>query len=204
MQKFDKNPKIKPTDKEAAVNDDDCDLDCLLELLESDEEEDNTKKEDAKDEGNNSDLDNLLDLMNDDENKSDKADEPSQRKKVLIKKDSKKSPAAKAKATETTNKVATPKTKSSITITKVTSKEEPVNELILTEKNTGTRLIKSPFKSEIELNLRLMTDFGKFLKLSDVNRRATEIKEANSNFKYYSIFVLSHKTETKTSAKGNY
>lgn len=199
LQKFDKNPKIKPT----ANDEEDGDLDCLLELLESDEETEQPKKEEPEDEGNNSDLDNLLDLMNDDDVKPNKKSaDPSQRKKVLIKKDPKKSPVTKSKTPETKSKPAAEKSKSSISITKAPSKEDTCTEHIFTEKNTGTRLIKSTFKNEIEMNMRLMSDNGKFLKLSDVNRRATEIKEANSNFKFYSVFVLSHKTETKTSAKG--
>jgi hypothetical protein len=91
-----------------------------------------------------------------------------------------------------------PKSKSSITITKI-----PKEERVFTEKNTGLALIKSNFKSEIELNSQLMTDCGKFYKLTELGRRIHEIKDKEASFEWYTVFILGSKSETKCSAKGN-
>ncbi len=164
-------------------------------MMNEQEQENNSEKNDGG-------LDDLLNLMNSDDDSEKHEEESSQRKKVLIKKD-KKEP--KVSSFKTAENVDSPKTKSSITITKChpkVQKEPSVDEEIFTEKNTNLRLIKTPFKNEIEMNMRVMSDSGRFFKLSDVNRRACELKESGGNIKWYTVFVMGSKTETKSSAKG--
>jgi hypothetical protein len=79
-------------------------------------------------------------------------------------------------------------TKSSITIERIAN--DLIESNLLTEKNTGIRLLKSPFKSESELNLSINTGYGKFIKLSELIRRMQEIKNLDSSFNWYSIFIL--------------
>jgi hypothetical protein len=168
-------------------NQNDCSLDDLLNLINQDDEGDDIDIE--KQETNVEDQEKLKEL-------------PTEKKKLKLKKsqhltqqkvnneDEDLSPSRKELKTLS---------KSSITITKISNDADQT----LIEKNTNLNLIKSPFKNEIELNMRLMCDIGKFLKLTDVNRRAIELKETGAAFKWFSIFILGSKTESKSSAKGN-
>lgn len=76
------------------------------------------------------------------------------------------------------------------------------DEIVLKEKHTGLQLIKSTFKSELELNMRLSCDYGKFIKLTELIRRQSELKDSK-DLDWYSIFLIGSKTESKCSAKGN-
>lgn len=195
MPKYKKNPELKLVLEESDGEEEnpDCGLEDLMNLLEQDNEENN--------------------------------DEDAERKKIFIRKEK---PAAASQIAVNEEELcktptqATPNTesrlKSSITITRIPrEKASPAvasttpsasnaasnqDETILTEKHTGIRLIKSSFKNEIDLNMRLACDHGKFLKLTDINRRAHELKEAK-DFKWFSIFLLHSKTESKCSANGN-
>ena len=184
VPKYKKNPKLL----NAATENTEGDLDELLDLINDENETDNGEEN----------LDELLSLINNEENDDVDASNNTERKKVFIKKD--KHPDSTQKVADETNSESTvkPAAKSSITITKI-----PKDDVVLVEKNTQIRLVKSSFKSEIELNMRLISDFGKFLKLSDVNRRSCEIKESGTAFKWFSIFLLGSKTDSKCSANGN-
>lgn len=145
---------------------------------------------------------NLIEQENNDEEEEDQNEDG--RKKIFLKKEKPSQSAETVKSPE-----PKPISKSSITITKI-PKESPttlasssnLEERILTEKNTSVRLVKSSFKNDVDLNMRLACDFGKFIKLADIYRRTHELKEAK-DFKWYSIFLLISKTESKCSAKGN-
>jgi hypothetical protein len=181
IPKFEKNPRIN-----ADINSDSGGLDDLLSLINKEEEE-----EECQEEGKDG-LDDLLDLLNDEE---EMAKETQERKKIVIPKKKPEEP----KAPTATN--------SSITITKFAAKSAPAAAAggegnVLVEKNTGLRLLRSAFKNEIEMNMRLMSDMGKFLKLSDVSRRSFELKEQGDRIKWYSVFIMGSKSDTKSSAKG--
>lgn len=204
MPKFDKNPKIKDVANEDTPRDNknEGNLEDLLGLINDEDDEQKAEGGSEKNE-NEGGLDDLLNLMNSDDDGEQSKEESAQRKKVLIRKDKKESKVNSLKKDENTD---SPRTKSSITITKAAApkiqKEPSVDEEIFTEKNTNLRLIKTPFKNEIEMNMRVMSDSGRFFKLSDVNRRACELKESGGNIKWYTIVVMGSKTETKCSAKG--
>jgi len=181
VPKFEKNPRIK-----ADYGDENGGLDDLLDLI-NEADEQNEKEQ------SNDNLDEFLDLLNDEEKM---AEENQTRKKIVIPK--KKPEDSKIPTTSTASC-------SSITITTFAAKSASAvteNTNILVEKNTGLRLLKSPFKNEIEINVRLMTDLGKFLKLTEVSRRSFELKEQGDKIKWYSIFILGSKSDTKSSAKG--
>ena len=199
MQKYEKNPKVK----KIGHNEEEGGLDDLLDLI---NDEDSINEEKNQNNNDNSGLDDLLNLMSGDDEKTE--NDPSQRKKVLITKSAanknkqqvKKDNPVQNPTTKNESKSVL-STKSSITISKAPSSSD-TDEPLFTEKNTGLRLIKAPFKNEIEMNMRVMSDSGSFFKLSDVNRRACELKESGGNLKWYSVFVLGSKSETKCSAKG--
>ncbi len=193
IPKYKKNPKLKENNNEKKKN-----------FLDSSDDE-------SKDSAENPDcdLEDLMNLLEQEDNPNDDVQEKDdeERKKIFIRKEKNltKSPVKANKDEEEKEETkSTPKCVSSITITRI-PKETNSNQTdnnILTEKNTGIRLIKSAFKNDIDLNMRLACDFGKFLKLTDINRRAHELKESKE-LKWYSVFLLMSKTESKCSANGN-
>lgn len=81
---------------------------------------------------------------------------------------------------------------------------EPItSEPFFNEKNTGMRVIKSPFSSEQELNMRLTSECGQYHKLNELIARAEVIKKKMPNYEWYTIAVMAFKSETKCSSKGN-
>ena len=157
-------------------------------------------------------LEDLLNMM-EKENEDQDTGQGDERKKIFIKKDlkgqngtqklnsSNEDLGSESKSLSKESPVTTSKkTKSSITITKIDKNDE---EKILREKHSGLRVVKSSFINEIELNTRLACDYGKFLKLTEIQRRFFELKDKDSSFQWFTVFVLGSKTESKSSAKGN-
>jgi hypothetical protein len=180
IPKFEKNPKTK---KDGEDN-----MEDLLRLME---------EQDEVDDGGMEELLNLLAEDNDDEQTTEKQQE-NERTKVLIKKEVK--PAQPKEDTPETP--VTNKTKSTITITKIQPPKE-IEETAFIEKKSGLRLVKTNFKSESDMNLQLASSYGKFYKLTELNRYMFEIKNQGAQFDWFSIFVISSKSDTKKSAKGN-
>jgi hypothetical protein len=210
LSKYEKNPKSNRTNqnKEAKnEGNDDAPLEDLLDLIQQENEDEPEKTQEDDAEGNNS-LEDLLNLMESDNENNEESKKPHgaktpknpanlERKKITIKRD--KPIAENLRQSENSNKNALPPKNtqiSSITITKV-----PQEEKIYVEKNTGIRVTKSGYKSEIEMNALLACNYGKFYKLTELSRRAEELKSQNSDF--FSVFILGSKTESKCSAKGN-
>ncbi|CAF0851383.1 unnamed protein product [Brachionus calyciflorus] len=186
--RFEKNPKIKKHDDEDEKtegdfgDEDDGNLEDLLNLINEQDEEETSLNESQKEEEQKDTL------------------EP-ERKKFIIKKDNKISKQKTTSNDENTSESPSQKTpsKSSISITPLKQND---SELILKEKNTSLRIIKSSFKSEVDLNVHLACDYGKYYRLTELARRMNEIKDTK-DMDWYSIFVIGSKTESKCSAKGN-
>lgn len=120
-----------------------------------------------------------------------------QRKNFIIKKD-KLIKNKTSNAQESNSNQDTPNKK----VTNTTPSKQNDVEAIFKEKNTGLRIIKSEFKSEIDMNVHLACDYGKYYRLTDICRRMNEIKDSK-DMDWFSIFVIGSKTESKCSAKGN-
>ena len=73
---------------------------------------------------------------------------------------------------------------------------------ILIEKHTGIRLIKSPYSSDGELNMRV-DDYGQYFKLTELIFRRDYIEKNKSSLEWFTIAVIGSKSESKCSAKGN-
>ena len=150
---------------------------------EEDENPDDDENEDAA-------LEDLLNLIENDDEQEDAVtpkEDAFERGKVTIKKQ--KSTDKEQEKDESKNEVNTQSfAKSSIKIERIANDAIETN--LLTEKNTGIRLVKSPFKSESEMNLNINTGYGKFFKLNELIRRTQEIKNLDSSFNWYSIFIL--------------
>ncbi|RNA24370.1 MCM10 -like protein [Brachionus plicatilis] len=157
---------------------------------------------------NDENLEDLLNLINEEEEekslceeKDDNKDslEP-ERKKFLIKKDklikNKTSDEKEPKESGANNN--TPKKSA----TNTTPSKQNDSEAILKEKNTGIRIIKSEFKNEVDMNIHLACDYGKYYRLTEICRRMHEIKDSK-DMDWFSIFVIGSKTEPKCSVKGN-
>jgi hypothetical protein len=187
-----------------------------LELLKEDDEDDDEASGKKKEES----LEDLMMLMEEENNQdelpvgskvADKTvEKPSERKTITIKRDKPVQSQAKTNDNTAADSATTTKptaTKSSITITKLPASSTKTAELkaaedkIFTEKHTGMRISKSSYSSETEMNAMLACNYGKFYRLSELIRRATELKESTSE--WFSIFILGGKSETKCSAKGN-
>jgi hypothetical protein len=180
------------------------DIENLLNLMQDDEEKSETiekssvSNEDEHDAG----MEELLNLIgaddSDDEVDANKNEE-NQRAKIVIKKDTNLSTSINSLPNnEEKMPTASRKSISSITITKL-----PQEERVFTEKNTGLRLNKTNFKNESDMNMQLVSSYGKFYKLTELSRRAQEIKDQGKSFEWYTIFVIASKSDTKSSAKGN-
>lgn len=165
-------------------------------------DESNLENEDEND-ANIEDLLNLINEEDKEEEKSlcddidDKKDslEPD-RKKFIIKKD-------KLIKNKTSDENAIQESKpSEKNANKTTPSKQGDLETAFREKNTGLRIIKSQFKSEVDMNVHLACDYGKYYRLTELSKRVNEIKDSK-DMDWYSIFVVGSKTESKCSAKGN-
>jgi hypothetical protein len=74
-------------------------------------------------------------------------------------------------------------------------------EPIIKETNTSIRLVKSNFHSDIEIQSRLTSSYGKFHRLSELHRLVSHLK-SNCDASWYTIGILGTKSDTKCSAKG--
>jgi hypothetical protein len=225
IPKYEKNPK-KRLDNSKQNEEENAPLDELLDLLQQEdatdqdesanhtgkfhlelEDEDEAENEACPDHEKS--LEDLLSLM-ENENESEqitkaetkvaeKQEEP-RRKTISIKRDKPVPSQSQNSKHEETN--STPKSKSSITVTKITSSSGS-DDKIYTEKHTGIRLTKSSYSSEIEMNSMLACNFGKFYRLTELIRRTAELKDSSNNQDWFTIFILGSKSESKCSAKGN-
>jgi hypothetical protein len=231
IPKYEKNPK-KRLDQSKNEEDENAPLNELLDLLqqentgEQDESANNTGKFhlelDSDEEGESQanakheeSLEDLLSLMEKEneseppaaeEKKAEDKQANEQRKTITIKRDKPaQSSQFQSQETAKSDNVATPKTKSSITVTKITapSSASATEDKVYTEKHTGIRISKSSYPSEIEMNSMLSCSYGKFYRLTELNRRSAELKDSANSQEWFSIFILGSKSETKSSAKGN-
>lgn len=159
---------------------------------------------------NDANIEDLLNLINEEEKEQDESlceekDEikdslEPERKKFIIKKDKlvKNKIVDDKTSHESKSNENTPKK----TATKTTPSKQSDLDTVFREKNTGLRIIKSQFKSEIDMNVHLACDYGKYYRLTELSRRMNEIKDSK-DMDWYSIFVVGSKTESKCSVKGN-
>jgi hypothetical protein len=149
-------------------------------------------EEDAEniEENENAAIEDLLNLIENDHGEEEAVtpkEDDFERGRVTIKKQKSTEKEQEKNESESSEVKKVYSSKSSIMIERIAN--DSVEKLII-EKNTGIRLVKSPFKSESELNLNINTGYGKYFKLSELIRRMQEIKNLDSSFNWFSIFIL--------------
>lgn len=189
VPRYSKNPKKPVKEDPAPLNEDEGgDLDDLLNLIESQDDEEEKQSDSEPIEG-------LLELM-EKENVEDDDDIRPKDDIKLKRADSAKVNSQKSDSPSQKPSQSTESIKSSITISKCSPDEK-----VFTEKHTRIRLNKCNHASETELNAMLACSYGKFYKLTELARRTAEIKDPNAD--WFTIVIIGGKTDSKCSAKGN-
>lgn len=201
MKVYSKNPKSNQTETEndpdqpeendnhEEENDDDAPLEDLLNLI---EQNDQNGEDNAETEPKSNDSEEFKPVEISEEGR-----------KIKLKRD--KQPSVEAQTPTSTG------SKSSITISKIKKPESSTivptsgdSQPVFVEKYSGIRVTNSPYKSELELNVQLSSNYGKFFSLSRLYCHQHELKEQkDAKHDWFTVFLIGSKTETKCSARGN-
>jgi hypothetical protein len=195
MKKYKNNPKMNIVEGTEDIENDDAPLEDLLNLIGQEDQEDEEKDLNESKSAQN--------IENNQEEEDNWDDRKLKIKKVnLTATNSTSGEAIDTSSTPNTSITQPQRPKSSITITKIVKPNES-DPNIFVEKNSGIRVTKSSFRNESDLNNQLACSYGKYYKLSHLNRYTSELKDKDPSYEWFSIFLIGSKTESKCSAKGN-